>query len=68
MKRQTKVIFQKQEPILPKDESLRHHDQATARTLIFLAVCLAAVVLLAYEARLPENLRFGFFEATYTSP
>lgn len=67
MNKPSRVIFQRIErPIEQVPESAESH--AVRRVLVSVAVMLAVAVLLAAEWRLPPELRFGFFEATYASP
>jgi hypothetical protein len=43
-------------------------DETIGRILICFAVLLVGAIILTAESRLPEELRFGLFEAMYTSP
>jgi hypothetical protein len=43
-------------------------DEISSRILTGIAVLLVGAIILVAESRLPEELRFGLFEAMYTSP
>jgi hypothetical protein len=43
-------------------------DEIIGRTLIAVALLLVGAIILTSEAQLPDSVRFGLFEATYTSP
>jgi hypothetical protein len=43
-------------------------DDIVGRILLVVALLLAGAVILAAEARLPEDVRFGMFETAYVSP
>ena len=57
-------------PLAAPDERSPNHSQAQAigRVLLTLAVALVVVIILVAESRLPEALRVGLFESTYTYP
>ena len=43
-------------------------DEMIGRILVGIAVLLMGAIILVAENRLPEEMRFGLFEAMYTSP
>jgi hypothetical protein len=43
-------------------------DEMVGRILVGIAVLLVGAIILVAEYRLPEEMRFGLFEAMYTSP
>ena len=67
MKKPTKIEIKRIDAFLDSGPT-RIHEQVVGRVLTCTAILLVIAIVLAFEMRLPPELRIGFFEATYVSP